>query len=105
MLASAACAALMIVAAPAAAASSPDPISPMAFGQPEDQALQAFYSARADAPLWLRGDGAAAKALIEILRRAPLDGLSSGPILATQAQVLVSRAQAGEPGAASAADR
>src|SRR5689334_326391 len=106
MLVGAACAALTVVAVPAAAASNQELVpSAASFGQPEDQSVAAFYQARADAPLWLRGDGSGAKALIEILYRAPLDGLSSGPMLATQAQVLMSRAQAGEAGAAAAADR
>ena len=71
------------------------------------QAVGAFYAGRGDAPLWLRsgGDSGAARALIGVLDRAPLDGLENGPALAAQAQSLLMRAQAGDPAALSAADR
>jgi len=106
MLAGAAFAALTVIAAPAAAASSPELISSSpSFGQPEDQSISAFYAARSGAPLWLRGgDTAAANILIGILQRASLDGMSSGPLIAAQAQSLISRAQAGDAQAANEAD-
>ena len=107
MLACAACVALTVFAVPAAAASSPELQSPSASFNPIDnQAVDRFYAARQSAPLWFRGgDTAAASALIGVLQRASLDGLSSGPDLAAQAQQLMGRAQAGDPAAVAAADR
>jgi murein L,D-transpeptidase YcbB/YkuD len=69
--------------------------------------VSAFYASRHGAPLWLHsgGDSGAARALIGILDRAQLDGLESGPALASQAQSLLMRAQAGDTAASSAADR
>jgi len=103
MLAGAACAALMIPAVPAIAASSPS-FSPAVAGEP---AVMAFYAARHGAPLWLnQGAGsAAARELISVLQRAPLDGFASGPALAMQAQTLIGRAQAGDPSALASADQ
>lgn len=107
-LAGAACAALMGLCAPVSAATTPElpgvaiQVSPSAL-----QAVDAFYASRHGAPLWLRNgaDGSGARELIGILERAPLDGLASGPALASQAQALVERAQNGDPTAIGAADR
>jgi murein L,D-transpeptidase YcbB/YkuD len=57
--------------------------------------------------LWLRSgaDSTAARELIGILDRAPLDGLDNGPMLAAQAQALLARAQSGDRSAVDAADR
>ena len=83
MLAGAACAALMTPFVPTHAARSRDNISHAA---PASQAVANFYAARRNAPLWLRDstDSAAARALIPILQRAPLDGFASGPMLASR---------------------
>ena len=91
MLAGAACAALMISAAPAMAASSPS-TSTIATS-PNGGAVAAFYASRHGAPLWFSqgADSAAARELISVLDRAPLDGLASGPALAMQAQTLIGR--------------
>ncbi len=107
-LAGAACAALMGLSAPAFAATNPEvpgaavQVSPSAL-----QAVDSFYASRRGAPLWLRtgADGNAARELVGVLERAPLDGLDSGPALAAQAQALIARAQAGDPAALAAADR
>ncbi|HXS50567.1 MAG TPA: L,D-transpeptidase family protein [Sphingomicrobium sp.] len=71
------------------------------------QAVDSFYASRGGAPLWLRSgaDSAAARELIGILDRAPIDGLAGGPALASQAQALISRAQSGDPAALGAAER
>lgn len=108
LLAGAACAALMGLSVPAFAATSPElpgvaiQVSPTAL-----QAVDAFYASRGGSPLWLRGgtDSTAASALIGILDRAQLDGLSSGPALAIQAQDLIVRSQSGDRSALIAADR
>jgi murein L,D-transpeptidase YcbB/YkuD len=71
-----------------------------------DQAVGAFYASRNNAPLWLRAGGeSAAREMIGILQRAPLDGLASGPALAAEAQSLLARAQAGDPAALANAER
>jgi murein L,D-transpeptidase YcbB/YkuD len=107
MLAGAACAALTGVAVPASAAISPGiPTSAHAFPASADQAVDAFYALRRGAPLWLRSaDSSAAREMIEILQRAPLDGLASGPALAAEAQSLLARAQSGDAAALARAER
>ncbi len=100
-------AALAIFCAPLAGLAGP---STPATGQSYasvDQAVNAFYASRRDAPLWLPsgGDGSAARELIRDLQRASLDGLPSGPSLAAQAQSLLTRGEAGDPAALAAADR
>jgi murein L,D-transpeptidase YcbB/YkuD len=107
MLAGAACAALIPLAMPAAAATSPSlPVEAQLPSSP-DQAVTAFYASRRNAPLWLRGGAAtpAARDLIATLQRAPLDGLSSGPALAAEAQALIARAQSGDAAALAGAER
>jgi L,D-transpeptidase YcbB len=108
LLSGAAFAALTLVCAPVAAATPEAPLGAMAPASSSvDQAVSAFYARRNGAPFWLQqgGDGAAARSLIGILERAPLDGLESGPMLAAQAQALMARAQSGDPAALAAADR
>ncbi len=94
MLAGAACAALMITAVPISAATVPAAPSPFRmFGATGGTDVDAFYASRREAPLWL-SDGPnspAARELISILQRAPIDGLASGPELAGRAQALISQ--------------
>jgi L,D-transpeptidase YcbB len=106
-LAGAACAALMGLALPASAATSPELPAVSIVSPSATQAVNAFYASRNGAPLWLRsaGSSSAARDLVGILERAPLDGLDSGPALAAQAQALMARAQSGDPSAVMAADR
>jgi murein L,D-transpeptidase YcbB/YkuD len=94
------------MAVPAAAASPTLPTA-HATTASADQAVSAFYAARRNAPLWLRagGESSAAREMIGILQRAPLDGLASGPALAAEAQSLMARAQAGDPAAHANAER
>jgi len=94
--------------AAAAAATTPELAAPgSAYGGAADQAISAFYASRGGAPLWLRagGDSSAANSLMEVLQRASLDGLPSGPSLALQAQSLMARASTGDAQAAKDADR
>ena len=108
MLAGVACAALTILAAPVSAATNPEiPARSIMTNASADQAVSAFYASRRNAPLWLRSgaDSSAARELIGALQRAQLDGLSSGPALAAEAQALMARAQSGDPAALAAADR
>ncbi|HEY6049052.1 MAG TPA: L,D-transpeptidase family protein [Sphingomicrobium sp.] len=65
-----------------------------------------FYASRRGARLWFRGgaDSNAARELIGVLERAPLDGVPNGPAIAAQAQALMARAQSGDTAALTAAD-
>jgi L,D-transpeptidase YcbB len=106
LLAGAAWAALLGLSVPVSAANSPE-LPGVAMSPSADQAVNAFYASRSGAPLWLRSgaDSAAARALIEILERAPLDGLESGPAFAARAEALIASAQTGDAAALGAADR
>ena len=106
MLAGAVVAASMGFVAPATAATIPSStISTPALAGSANQAVSTFYAHRNGAPLWLSKGDAGARELIATLRRAPLDGMASGPALAGQAENLLARAQAGDKAAADAADR
>jgi murein L,D-transpeptidase YcbB/YkuD len=102
-----ACAALTMLSAPAAAAAFPEVPAVAPSNGSVEQAVDAFYASRGGAPLWLRGgaNSSAANELMEILQRAPLDGLASGPALALQAQSLAARASTGDAAALGQADR
>ena len=88
MLAGAACAALMIPAVPALAANSSATVSPSS-----DATVTAFYGARHGEPLWFAhgAESDAARELLAVLERAPLDGFASGPALAAQTRGMVDR--------------
>lgn len=107
LLAGAACAALTVLSVPARAATNPELPTAAAYQAAAYSAVDAFYAARGGAPLWLRsgGDSSAARELMGVLQRASLDGMPNGPATAVQAEVLIARAQAGDPTALSAADR
>lgn len=70
-------------------------------------AVDAFYSTWRYAPIWFNGSAAkpAAQQLLQILNRAPVDGLASGPQLAAQVQSAIQRAGTGNPAAIAAAER
>jgi murein L,D-transpeptidase YcbB/YkuD len=105
MMAGVACAALMGLSVSAGAATSPELPGAATYDIAADQAVSNFYAHRANAPLWLRGDGAAAREFLGVLQRAPLDGMASGPVIAAQAQALLTRAAAGDTHAQASADR
>ena len=63
-----------------------------------------FYSARKDALLWM-SDREAQLALIQLLRDAPIDGFTRGPVLAGQIEAAIAAAQTGNAAAAASADR
>jgi|SRR5579884_871315 len=107
MLAGVACAALTVLSVPSIAATNPELPTAPGFNFAADQAVNSFYASRGGAPLWLRGgaDSAAARELIGTLQRASLDGMPSGPTIATQAQALLARAQTGDTNALESADR
>ena len=102
----AAAAALMLVPAGAHAAGNGAP-SAMAASQGAAGAIEAFYAARRNAPLWFEGgrESVAARELVEILRRAPIDGLASGPQLAGRIEQTIAAARSGDRQAIAAAER
>ena len=74
------------------------------WGTSSANAVAGFYASRRDAPIWLRaGDTEAASELISILRRAPIEGLSIGPQLASQIEAATARR--GDAAATSEAER
>lgn len=91
----AAAAALLCGAAPASAQVAPTPMLAAATPLPSTPAVDAYYAARANAPIWFRDASslAAAKLLPAILERAPLDGLDNGPDLARQVDAALARVQ------------
>lgn len=108
LLAGTACAALMVILPPAQAATTPGaPISAQSFTMFGNPAVDAFYASRHGAPLWLADgpDGAAARELIQILRRSSLEGYSDGPAIASQVEALLTRADSGDRSALFEADR
>jgi L,D-transpeptidase YcbB len=107
MLAGAACAALMGLALPTSAAALPySPVPAQGSGTSAERAVTTFYTHRNGASLWFaKGDSSGARELIATLRRASLDGMPSGPALASQAERLIVRANAGDAAALDAADR
>src|SRR4051812_8070031 len=107
MLGSAACAALMMTTVPTTAATVPEAPAPFRmFGASGGTDVDAFYASRRQAPLWLRDgpNSPAARELISVLQRAPIDGLASGPELAGRAKALISQAP-GDPATLLAADK
>jgi murein L,D-transpeptidase YcbB/YkuD len=108
MFTGAAAAVLMVATAPAASATTPFvPTAPAPFGGSANDAVGPFYAARHGTPLWLRNgaQSSAATEFIQVLQRAALDGLPSGPALGDQAQALLARASTGDEAAAAQADR
>src|SRR5574338_150983 len=96
----------MLIFAPVMAA-TPVTDPPLDHAAGANNAIQNFYAARHRAPLWLRKgvQNSAAIEFIQVLQRASLDGLPSGPLLANQAQSLLARASVGDAAAAADADR
>lgn len=58
-------------------------------------ALDAFYTSRSQAPVWLKDDAsrAAAQAFAGDLRGSTIDGLADGPALASQVEAAIARGQ------------
>jgi murein L,D-transpeptidase YcbB/YkuD len=97
-LKSAAFAALALAAVPAGAAvqaTSTTAASPQLTMLSSNSDISRFYTASKNAPIWFRsGQTDAGPALINILRRAPLDGFARGPQLAADVEAALARAQA-----------
>ena len=73
---------------------------------PQGAGIENFYVARRNALLWFDGGRAnsAAAELIRILRRAPIDGLASGPALAAKIEQAIKRSRNGDPRLMASAD-
>ena len=68
--------------------------------------ISRFYTASKDAPIWFRaGQAEAGPMLINILRRAPIEGFARGPELAAEVEAALAKAQTGDPAAVQAAER
>jgi murein L,D-transpeptidase YcbB/YkuD len=107
MLAGAACVALSTLSAPTFGASTPQVTAAIPAAVSAGPRVASSYAERRGAPLWFADgpDSPAARELLSVLRRAPLDGLASGPLLAGQAEALIARAGAGDKAALTAADQ
>ena len=81
--------------------------SPSVAGVSAATSVSAFYSNWSAPKIWFRNgpvDPAAAQ-LVSILKRAPFDGLASGPQLAAQVEAALAQAQSGRPEDVAAAER
>ena len=85
----------------------PGAVGPALFATPANPDVDAFMAQRAGAPVWFRAGGGAqaAATLVQILRRSPVDGLSSGPALADTVEAAARDAATGNPQAIARADR
>src|SRR5258705_8677124 len=70
----------------------------LAAGTPASASVSAFYSNWTARPIWFRNGvpDAAIPQLVNILKRAPFDGLATGPQLATQVETALAQAQTGQ---------
>lgn len=78
-----------------------------ASGPSSDAAVARFYASRQNGPLWFRpgSNGEAAALFASILRRAQLDGLASGPQLASHVEAAIFQSRNGDKGRIVAAER
>ena len=74
---------------------------------PTASAVAGFYATFQQRPIWFHGGVAdpATGQLLAILRRAPFDGMPSGPALAAGAEAALAEARSGNPADIQAADR
>src|SRR5687767_426418 len=93
------------MAAAATQASTPM-ASTQAMSLPTAGSVAAIYNQYKMKPIWFRNGApsVAATQLVQILRRAPVDGFGSGPQLADQIQAAV-QAASGNPAAVEAAEQ
>src|ERR1700752_698593 len=76
-------------------------------GVPAASSVTAFYNNWTAPRIWFRNGKAdpAVAQVVSILKRAPFDGLASGPDLAAQVEAAVAQAQGGKAEDVAAADR
>ena len=70
-------------------------------------AVNYYYERRQESPIWFSAAGgtAAIAELLEILRAAPIDGMSNGPQIAAQVEAMVQAAAVGDETAKKTAER
>ena len=80
---------------------------PAIAGVPAATSVSAFYTNWTAPKIWFRNGAAdpATSQLVSILKRAPFDGLASGPALATQVEQALAQAQSGKAEDVAAAER
>lgn len=90
-----------IAAAPVAA-----PLPYQSANLPTSGQVRAFYANWRYSPIWFSGNSAkpAARDLVNVLRRAPLDGLSPAPQYAAQVEAALQQAATGSPQAIALAE-
>jgi len=95
----------LALAAPAMIAAQAAP--PASIAIPTAGTVSALYSQYNLKPIWFRNGAPAAAVtqLTQILRRAPVDGLASGPQLANEVEAAVRQAASGNPADVAAAER
>ena len=102
-------AALALPATPALAAAPNTQLAASVQAQslPAAAAVASFYNTRHNAPIWFKSGAStqAAHELVNILRRAQLDGMASGPMLAQSAESAIARAAGGDQAAIAEAER
>lgn len=94
--------------APVPLASAPLPAaSAQAVSLPTAGAVAALYDQYKLKPMWFKNGSpsVAVTQLTQILRRAPIEGLASGPELANQIDAAVAQARTGDPAMVAAAER
>lgn len=99
--------ALLLAPVTAASAQAPAPIPAAHMTLPTASSVAAVYDQWRMNPIWFRGSVPAPGAgqLLSILRRAPFDGLASGPAIAAQAEAAIAQAASGNPATIAAAER
>jgi len=80
---------------------------PAIAGVPAATSVSAFYTNWTAPKIWFRNGAAdpAASQLVSILKRAPFDGVASGPALAAQVEQALAQAQSGKAEDVAAAER
>jgi len=80
---------------------------PAIAGVPAATSVSAFYNNWTAPKIWFRNSAAdpATSQLVSILKRAPFDGLASGPALAAQVEQALAQAQSGKAEDVAAAER
>jgi murein L,D-transpeptidase YcbB/YkuD len=101
------CAGALLSAVPAASQVTGSIPAAPASAIPAASAVAAFYDHWQAPPIWFRGgvESPAVAQLINILQRAPFDGLASGPALAAQVQASAAQARNGNAADIAAAER
>lgn len=101
--------ALAFAAAPtgaAAQATSATAVTPQLAAMPGSDDISRFYTASKNAPIWFRaGQADAGPALVNILRRSPIEGFARGAQLAADVEAALAKGQTGDPAAVQAAER